>query len=127
MTIVFLIALATYRITHLVVFDKISEPIRNLFVRREVRNYFGEPFIRYTLQGGRLRRFVGKILNCPWCASVWIGAFLTALYVYGPRGVTWVYVFLAAASVTGLLETWWTKTVGFPAEMVDSGKYAEED
>lgn len=127
MTVVFLIALATYRITHLVVFDRIFMPIRNLFVRREFRSYDGESYIRYTLPGGRLRRLVGKVLNCPWCASVWIAGGLTALYVYGPAWMTWVYVFLAAAAITGLLETWWTKTVGFPAEMVEAGKYAEED
>lgn len=127
MTVVILIALATYRITHLVVFDQIFVPIRNLFVRRRYRQVAGQPVIFYDLQGGRLRQFIGKIMNCPWCASVWIGALLTALYVYGPRGVTWVYVFLAAAAITGLAETWWTKTVGFPAEMVPSSIYSEED
>lgn len=118
MTVIILIALATYRVTHLVVFDKIFEPIRNQFVRRTYRQQDGRLLIFYTLQGGRLRRFIGKLMNCPWCGSVWIAGFLTAFYVYGPRGVTWLYVFLSAAAITGLLETWWTKSVGLPAEMI---------
>lgn len=122
-----LIALATYRLTHLVVFDKVFEPIRNLFVRRMVRQYDGKPLILYTLQGGRLRRFVGKIMNCPWCASVWIAALLTTLYVYGPRGIIWIYLFLAAAAITGIVETWWTKTVGLSPEMAPATMISDEE
>lgn len=107
-----IICLAAYRLTHLLVFDKIFEPVRNLFVTRE----FNGPLraVTYTLHGGRLRRFIGKMLNCHWCAGIWV-SFGLVLACRAAYDVTiWICLALAAAAFLSLIETAWTKAVGMP-------------
>lgn len=69
-----IISLAAYRLTHLLVFDKITEPVRSLFVTRD----FHGPLKTFTLHGGPLRRFIGKALICHWCTGIWASAALVA-------------------------------------------------
>lgn len=114
-----IIFLAAYRLTHLVVFDKIFEPIRNLFVRRYYVKYSDGLVVRYELQGGEIRQFVGKIMNCFWCAGIWVSALTTSLWIHDL--VSWFLITLASATVVGFLGTWWTKYVGFP-EMEPMGR-----
>lgn len=115
MLTVLIMILSAYRITHLVVFDKVFEPIRNLFVRRHyLAHEYGGFHVFFELQGGKVRRFIGQIMNCFWCAGVWVSAVVVALYVFGPTWITWVYIALAAAGVIGIIETWWTRAVGYP-------------
>lgn len=114
MTTLIIIFLASYRLTHLVVFDKIFEPVRNLFVRRYYSISTEGLRIRYELQGGPVRGFIGMIMNCFWCAGIWVSFGVAALYQWDPDGMYWLLVALAAAGVVGILETWWAKMVGYP-------------
>lgn len=105
--------LAAYRINHFLVFDKVFEPVRRYFV---VRNFIG-PLPTFTLQGGFVRRFIGKILICHWCAGIWTAGALT-VGLWAVDSIMWLYNALAAAAVLSLIETCWTKAVGFP-EMIE--------
>lgn len=108
-----ILSLAAYRLTHLVVFDQIFTPIRDLFVTRD------SPNKTFTLQGGRLRRFIGNILKCPWCAGLWVSALIIISYHYFETITYQICLLLAIAAIQSLMETGWMKSVGFP-EMKES-------
>lgn len=113
-----IICLATYRLTHLMVFDKIFEPIRKLFVLRSPGEMKGQFVLTYELQGGPVRQFFGNVLNCFWCAGIWVAAAIVIAYRLWPDISIWVYYALAAAAVQSLLEQRWVKSVGLQLEMV---------
>lgn len=108
-----LIALATYRFTRLVILDAISEPVRErLFNRwpptlvRAGQRWTGQRLVDRSEHSPRPKpSWLGKLLDCPWCTSVWLAAlitFATALFVPVPLPVL---TFTAAATAAGFLGT----------------------
>ena len=78
------LVLATYRLTRLVVADEFP---------------FGG--LRDRMHG----RWLGKLITCPYCTSVWIGGFLAAGQAFVGDGRGWL-VFVGAmalSAVTSLL------------------------
>lgn len=112
----FIFAFAAYRIQHLIVFDKVFEPIRNYFVKRKFMTGEYGPGLYYFLQGGPIRRLIGQILNCFWCSGVWVAAAVVILYALYPP-ILGVYLILCVAGITSLVETWWAKTFGITEMM----------
>jgi hypothetical protein len=115
--------LAAYRVTHFIVFDKLFEPVRGLFVKRKFETIpYGDgkqvKVVFFTLQGGELRRVIGSIINCFWCAGIWVSLLMITAYLWFTPFMFWVYAALAAAAALSLIETAWAKVVGFP-EMVE--------
>lgn len=86
------LALATARITGLVVSDDITAHVRN----------------RVAYRNGnlaQLRPVVGKLVTCQWCASIWV-SFLIVVLPWFVFGWTWLwlpFVGLAFSQVTGML------------------------
>lgn len=78
-----LLALAAFRLTHLVVFDKITEPMRKPFE--------GRPFL-------------GTLVTCYWCAGIWISGGLVAGQFLWPALFRWVVGILAVAGAQALIE-----------------------
>ncbi len=81
-------ALAVHRLTKLVIDDKITEPIRDWF------------FDRWNPQDSWTYLF-----TCPWCVSIWAGAFaVLGVYFFW---VVWfpVALILALSSIVGLITT----------------------
>lgn len=79
-----LLILASFRLTHLLVTDSITEPIRQ-----------------------RLEsvRFIGELITCYWCAGVWVSGGLVALHLIWPGGSRPLLLLLAVAGGQALLET----------------------
>jgi hypothetical protein len=102
-----ILSLACYRLTHLIVFDLIFAPIRNLFVKRDFST------MSFYLQGGPIRRFIGSIVNCFWCTGLWISFILTIAY-FQTFNLSVFLQALAVAAIASLIETAWMKSVGFP-------------
>ncbi|MDF2652126.1 MAG: hypothetical protein K0Q73_7931 [Paenibacillus sp.] len=118
-----ILALAVYRLTHFIVFDKLFENIRKNFVTRG----FDGQNITFTLQGGNVRRFIGSILNCYWCTGIWVsGLFIVGVYTVPQvtTAISWLY---ALAAVAALIETKLLKSVGAPLEMKEVKATLEED
>lgn len=61
-----LLILATFRLTHLFVYDHITGFIRN---------YFG----KFELGPGKT---IATLLFCPWCTGIWASFFLGAIYFF---------------------------------------------
>ncbi len=82
-----IIVLATYRMTRIVVFEKIFKYLRDVLRRRE----------DYYLTGT-----LSSIITCPWCAGVWVTLVIIVFYYLVPYGVLLVYV-LALAGVASMV------------------------
>ncbi len=84
-------ALATHRLTTLVKDDKILEDIREVVFRR-----YGSPDEE---DAHKLSYF----LTCPWCLSIYFGAFAAAARILWPNGWRPISRALALSTVTGLV------------------------
>lgn len=78
--------LATYRLTKLVLDDKIADPVRNRI-----------------LAGRDPDKGLAFAITCPWCSSPYIAAGIVAARRYAPRWWGPVADILAMSAVTGLL------------------------
>lgn len=83
------VALAVYRITRLVVSDTLTEPLRERTT--------------YKLREIGFSGWLKDLLDCPWCASIWLGAGATVMVFCWPRVTFWLSVPFALAAITGLI------------------------
>ncbi len=81
------IILASYRMTRILVFEKIFKYLRNVLKKREGLYVIG------TLH---------SIITCPWCAGVWVTLIIVVFYFLVPFGVVLVYV-LALAGIASMV------------------------
>ena len=79
--------LASYRMTRIIVFEKIFKYFRNVLKKRE--NYY-------------VIGTIHSMITCPWCAGVWVTLVIVALYFLVPYGILLVYV-LALAGVASMV------------------------
>ncbi|MGC5327391.1 DUF1360 domain-containing protein [Brevibacillus sp. SYSU BS000544] len=96
-----MLILASYRFTHLIVFDKITEFIRNPFLRKEkVVDSEGHVSTKKTPTS-----MFGYLLNCYWCTGIWSAIFLGAAYLLIPRFSMPLIFILSIAGAQAILET----------------------
>lgn len=81
------IILASYRMTRILVFEKIFKYFRDVLKRREDLYVIGS---------------VSSIITCPWCAGVWVTMTIIVFYYLVPFGDLLVYV-LALAGIASIL------------------------
>jgi len=81
------IILASYRMTRILVFEKIFKYLRDVLKKRESLYVIG------TLH---------SIITCPWCAGVWVTLTVVVFYFLVPFGVVLAYV-LALAGVASMV------------------------
>ena len=89
------LGLGTFRLVHLLTYDKSFEVVRQLFM---------------DAKGGRLeaasrgwRRLVCEFLQCIWCTGMWSGLFAVTIYFLGMWGQLTVIV-LAVAGLGSLFQ-----------------------
>ncbi len=87
LTDLIILALAIYRVTRVVVFEKIFKYLRDL-VKANNKVYF--------------MRTLCFIITCPWCAGVWIALAMVVFYYFIPYGVLLVYI-MALSGVASFL------------------------
>ena len=80
-----LTALSTYRLTRLFTADRILQAPRAWVVRRS--------------------RWLGYLVTCDWCLSIWLAPAPTALAIlYPEERITWaILIALSASALVGLL------------------------
>ncbi|KAB2336377.1 DUF1360 domain-containing protein [Cytobacillus depressus] len=92
-----MIILASYRLTHLIVFDKIAEPLRNLFLtKKETQNHEIKKVPKSMF---------GYLLTCYWCTGIWSAILLSAIYFFLPSVAKYIIFVLSIAGGQAILET----------------------
>ena len=101
-----ILVLATYRLTRLIVADRVTQWMRDLCVRVTVLKdpVSGEErVIRTQLRKGP-RRLFSDLFSCAWCSGVWAAFLVLALYVWsGTTGTLagWVVILILALAGAG--------------------------
>lgn len=95
-----MIILASYRFTHLIVFDKITEFIRNSFLKEKTITEDGHTKTK-KLPDSKL----GYLLNCYWCTGIWSAIIFGLGYILYPNiFVPAIFIFAIAGGQT-IIET----------------------
>ncbi|QOR67635.1 DUF1360 domain-containing protein [Cytobacillus suaedae] len=102
--------LASFRLTRLLVFDKITAFIRRPFIDEiEEVAEDGTVVTFIEIKGTGIRKWLGELLSCYWCTGIWCSTFLYLLWVIFPYYIQPVIFILAIAGLAGLIETLNTK------------------
>ncbi|WP_018664523.1 DUF1360 domain-containing protein [Heyndrickxia acidiproducens] len=101
-----LLVLASFRLTRLIVYDKITAFLRKPF-HEEVTEISpdGTEEEYIILKGKGLRRWVGELLSCYWCTGIWSAAVIYILWQYFPQAGFPVIIILAIAGLSSFIET----------------------
>ncbi|WP_428911402.1 DUF1360 domain-containing protein [Niallia sp. Krafla_26] len=103
---IFLLGLATFRLTRLLVYDKITAFIRNMFITEvEDIEENGDKAIYLLPKEGRIRGFFGELLSCYWCTGVWSSLLLYGLYVFWPVVAVPMIIILAISGIAAIIES----------------------
>lgn len=96
-----MLILASYRFTHLVVFDKITEFIRQPFLRKKKQmDEQGHQTVKKVPTS-----MFGYLLNCYWCAGVWSSIFIGLAYLYLPKYAMPIIFIFSIAGAASIIET----------------------
>jgi ABC-type Fe3+-siderophore transport system permease subunit len=100
----FLLGVATFRLSRMVTKDRVTAVFRLPFVY-EGR---GEEALEGTKEEPKAeagwRQDIGQLITCPWCASVWAGLFNTSLLIFFPRIGRYFLMTIAASGMSELLD-----------------------
>ncbi|MFC3884427.1 DUF1360 domain-containing protein [Bacillus songklensis] len=101
-----LFVLATFRLTRLIVFDKITLFLRKPFHEVVEETQEDGSVVTYlNVRGTGIRKWIGELLSCYWCTGMWCAIFLYLGFVYIPHLTLPVVTILAIAGVAGILES----------------------
>jgi hypothetical protein len=100
-----ILILASFRITHLLVFDKITTFIRKPFISVVYEeDDLGQIEEIIQPKGTGLRYFIGSLLSCYWCTGKWVSLAVVAVYFYVPMSYPILIVF-AVAGAAAIIES----------------------
>ena len=101
-----LLSFATFRLTRLVVYDKITAFLREPFLERE-ENTLDDGSVEevVTIKGKGLRYFIGSLLSCYWCVGIWTAAILCVGWYFYYSIFMPLIIILAVAAVAAMMET----------------------
>lgn len=101
-----LLALATFRLTRLIVFDKITAFLRSPFIEEvEEVEEDGTVVAYIEVKGNGIKKWIGELLSCYWCTGVWCAVLLLGLYYVWPTVMEFVIIVLAITGAAGFLES----------------------
>ncbi|MBM7702539.1 DUF1360 domain-containing protein [Metabacillus iocasae] len=101
-----LFVLATFRLTRLIVFDKITWFIRQPFhevVEESKEDGSVETYLH--IKGKGLRKWIGELLSCYWCTGMWCALALYFSYLAIPHLAFPLISILAIAGLAGIIES----------------------
>ncbi|MCP8968357.1 DUF1360 domain-containing protein [Ectobacillus ponti] len=101
-----LFSFAAFRLTRLLVYDKITAFIRAPFIEEiQVPEEDGSVSTYMKLKGSGLQRWIGELLSCYWCTGVWVTAFLLLCYYMMPKVAEPLLLLLGVAGIAAIIET----------------------
>jgi|GEM_PF-182550 len=121
-----LLSLAVFRITRLIVYDKITRFIRDfLLASREFVGADGLVYIeRRPRKKGPLRT-ISDLINCPWCTGMWVTLFVVFFYYTSPHAWYIIVLFAIAGAGNGLMLV--ANVIGWRAENLKIDAVEKED
>ena len=110
-----LMILASFRITRLLVYDKITRWFRELFVTRRTVLIQGEEHSELIPYPNGLLRTMHDLLGCPWCVGFWSSLIVVFCYFLFPWA--WLMIlFLAIAGASSVIQML-ANLIGWSAEL----------
>ncbi|WP_100330280.1 DUF1360 domain-containing protein [Bacillus xiapuensis] len=101
----FILILASFRLTRLIVFDEITGFIRRPFISEVIReDETGTAETYIEIKGTGLRRWIGKLLSCYWCTGFWCALGVVLSYHCLPASYPLLLV-LAIAGGAAVIES----------------------
>ncbi|CAI8750115.1 DUF1360 domain-containing protein [Bacillus sp. IT-79MI2] len=102
----FIFACAAFRLTRLIVYDKITAFLRAPFIEEvQITEPDGNISTYMKIKGTGLRKWIGELLSCYWCTGVWASAFLLLGHNWIPKIMEPIILLLAVAGVAAIIET----------------------
>ena len=103
-------ALATYRLTHFIVFDMLPEPIREWVgvVIAEDFSATGESIAEYRTVDSEARfPKLAEFLNCHYCVSFWVSVLFSSIMIWhlSLPLIAWPVLSFAFSAVSTVIET----------------------
>jgi hypothetical protein len=110
---IIIFGLAAFRLTRLIVFEKITEFIRNPFFDESIeKDEYGNEEVYFTPKTSGLKGWMGELLSCHWCTGIWVSIFLYFLYLHFPKIGQPLIMVLAIAAIGSMIETILSKIIG---------------
>jgi hypothetical protein len=101
-----ILGLACFRLTRLIVFDKITEFLRQPFFDEITEeNEDGTVEVYYLPKSTSIKKFIGELLSCYWCTGVWISAAVVTGYLFLPALFVPITLVFAVAGLAAILES----------------------
>jgi len=102
---ILILVFASFRLTRLIVFDKITEMIRAPFFDEvEEINANGEIEHFYLPKKKGIKKFIGELLGCYWCTGIWAAAGVVVMYYAFPLIGGLIVLILAIAGLAAIIE-----------------------
>ncbi|MGG2093174.1 DUF1360 domain-containing protein [Bacillus sp. S13(2024)] len=109
----FIFSFAVFRLTHLLVYDKITSFIRAPFIEEiQITEEDGTVSTYMKIRETGIRKFFGELLSCYWCTGIWVSALLLLCYEWIPKVAEPIILLLAVAGVAAIIETIVSRMVG---------------
>lgn len=102
MLLTVLVCLTVYRVTRLLVEDRITEPLRNKLIYIAYKRAYPPPTTPAEWDS-KPEPMLAYFVTCPWCTSVWLGGLITlvvSLFTHLPYPLL---VWPASSAVAGFL------------------------
>lgn len=110
-----LLSLAVFRITRLLVYDKITRFIREWFMlKKEVTHDDGTKWVQLSTRKKGLFAAVHDLLQCPWCTGMWVA--LVAVWGYFLFPWAWFVMLMLAVSGAASIVQLMANRTGWKAE-----------
>ena len=101
-----LLSLASFRLTRLIVYDKITAFLRKPFFDEiEEKNEKGEAEIYIIPKKSGIKGWIGELLSCYWCTGIWSAVIIVAASFFFSYWSNPVIVVLARAGLASVIET----------------------
>src|SRR6185312_7362617 len=94
-----LMALAAFRITRLIVYDKITRWFRELFMHKKIVDTPQGEMVELSSYGSGIRHTISDLLACPWCIGFWSSIII--VFCYFIFNWAWSVIFFLAVAGTG--------------------------
>jgi hypothetical protein len=119
-----MMAFAAFRITRLIVYDKITRWFRELFVQTKEIERDGKKWVEIIPFNQGFRHTVYDLLQCPWCIGFW--AALAVVFFYFIFVWAWTIIFFLAIAGAGSLLQLSANLIGWRAENYKLDAYTKE-